>query len=75
MAEVADNVYSVYIYNGYSDWLESKDYIVDVNRNTFSGGLGEIIVNSLDPDKIFDASDQSTSQVMPSGKIIEYGYE
>lgn len=75
LAEVADNVDSVYIYNGYSDWLESQDYIVDVIRNTFSGGLGEIIVDSLDPEKIFDANDQSTSQVMPSGKIIEYGYE
>ena len=72
--EVADNVDDVYVYDDYADWLENQDYIVGELRNVMPA-LADAIIDSIDPEVLFDAGDQSSYDVLPSGKIVDYTYE
>lgn len=74
LSEVADNADSVHVYENYGDWLESQDYIVGELRRAMPS-IAEYIIDAIDAEQLFDSGDTSMFQVMPSGKIVEFGYE
>jgi hypothetical protein len=70
--EVADNIDDVYVSDDYDDWLMKQDYIVGEIRNIMPGTLGEVVIESLDAENIFNAGDTSVAQVLSSGRIVEF---
>lgn len=74
LGEVADNAGDVVVYDDYADWLEHQDYIVDELHNVMPT-LADAIIDSIDPELLFDAGDQTSYEVLPSGKILYLAYE
>lgn len=72
--DVLDNIDDVVVYDGYADWLENQDYIVDELHNVMPA-LADAIIDSIDPELLFDAGDQSSYEVLPSGKIMYLAYK
>lgn len=72
--EVADNIDDVYVSEDYDDWLMKQDYIVDEIQNVMPGMLGEVIIDSLDAENVFNAGDTGNAQVLSSGRIVEFAF-